>query len=419
MRRISVFASLLLMAFLFCACSDILFPFNPPDTPSESDSPTPETSVDQTEQETTEVSQTAADNGTSDSQPDVSAPVTGEADAKAYLVGSWRCYSPDAHADIMWLDINEDGSYSITVDSGAGLWGYNTESVKYSYTGNWNVEPWEDSEYPYMLRLALTETNDSMFQDYSGLGDFLFREISLCDGDLMMELVQLNNGDGLYTRFFMYTQLWVLERTDDRPLTQSVRKDAVFYGHIWKMLYGPDSCIFVDDVTLNPDGSMINDIRESVRYLLSGKDTENISILTGGPDGILSHGNDVYEFITNAEGEIISARYIPTVYTDLDNDFGPLLQNAYQKVADPLTEDGAGMILRSIDDVQPYLDAGMSILFDGKGKLSDDETSSDYIFLTLGTDNAEQFIREIKYAVAEDGLVYRYDAVTDQWNIAD
>lgn len=319
------------------------------------------------------------------------------ADASAaadYLAGEWHCYMPSAFSDVMQIVFNADGSYSASVDGSAGMWGLDggADAMTYTYSGGWTVEPFESETYPWLLKLSLSETNDPDFSGWNDLGDYLFREITLCDGELVIEFAQANNGDGLYTRWFMGETYWMLEREDSRSLAQTVQKNATFCAQLWKMQYEPQFCVFADDVTVDENGNVCNEVRESVRYeILSG--VEGTSELSGGPDGLLSLGDAVYRLTTDGNGMIISAEYVPS---------GPAPG-----------EEEAEQIIYNLEDARPYLDAGMSLMHEGTGQLNDGMYCA---FVTLGTNHDDQFVREIRYAVGTDGFAYRYDTAADDWN---
>ena len=70
-------------------------------------------------------------------------------------------------------------------------------------------------------------------------------------------------------------------------------------------------------------------------------------------------------------------------------------------------------LLYQYDEIQSYLDMGMTLLWTGDEQLIDGQNC---LLYALGTDQEDQFVREQLYAVGGDD-VYWYDPLDDSWNI--
>lgn len=235
-------------------------------------------------------------------------PLQSAEDARRYLAGEWSCCTLYAGDGAMQLSFAEDGTYKARVDNSLGLLGWDEENTGiYSYSGGWTIKPWSEEE-PFMVGLSLDATNDPLYQGMTSLGDYSFRELTLCDGWRYVSLEQLNNGDGLYTSWFLPLGSMEIRRRDDRPVTAAPRKNAQFYAHLWQVDYNP-FCVWADEIDFNEDEFTYTDpVRESVRYpVVSGEGTSELS---GGLEGPLTYGEAIYFLTIDADGKLVDARYV-------------------------------------------------------------------------------------------------------------
>ena len=326
-----------------------------------------------------------------------------EAQARDYLTGDWSLYSADAHAEVLWLSLEADGTFTLEVDTAAGLWGADEpDALQYHYSGGWTLEPWEGEGAAYRMELTAEDTDDPVLADWDSLGVFAFEEVSLCDGQLLLRLDPLSSGETvLSARAGGPYTLPILTRGDDRPLTQTQRTDDTFYAHLWKSRYGCSGepgdygygrfVVYADDLEPGEDFTQDNPVRESVPYCMSDDGDMTMNILTGGTDELFSYGDDVFLVTTDALGEIIHVEFV-----SLDP---------------PPDEERAALLLEECDEVRLMQEDGMTMLFDGTQQVFERWAT----LVWLGTDHGDQFVREVLYAVTSDSVVYRFDAVQDEW----
>ena len=81
--------------------------------------------------------------------------------------------------------------------------------------------------------------------------------------------------------------------------------------------------------------------------------------------------------------------------------------DAQQKVSVRIATE----LLMQTDEVQYYLEQGMSLLYTKECQKID---GRDCMIFALGTNKDDQFVREVLYAVS-DNLIYAYDAASDSW----
>ena len=77
-----------------------------------------------------------------------------------------------------------------------------------------------------------------------------------------------------------------------------------------------------------------------------------------------------------------------------------------------MSEEEVFSVLADYDEVQGYLQQGMTMLMDGSTEEIEGVTCQ---LVTLGTDNGEHFVAEHLYAVSELGNVYWYDMTSEIW----
>lgn len=104
----------------------------------------------------------------------------------------------------------------------------------------------------------------------------------------------------------------------DAPEAGDLLCAQTFYALLPKSRYG-GSCeegdyafgrflIWADVVERSEDGGFVNAERVAVPYIVSGGGSrENLSLLSGGPDGLDPYGSAVYALTTDEAGEIIDA----------------------------------------------------------------------------------------------------------------
>lgn len=316
-----------------------------------------------------------------------------EEQAKWYYAGDWMLYVPGCWNNMLWMTLSEDGTYRIELD---------TEEIILGYSGSWDVFETEGYETPFALHLGeAVETNDSMFAGWPSIGDFIFEELTLCDGLILANPVQLNNGESILSEHFGLDTPMVMTRNTEQQVTAKRHMNDTFYAHLWKSRYGCSSepgdfgfgefVIFVDDVTLLEDDTIVNTDRQSVPYIVGEGNDENLSGLSGGPDGVYAYGDEVYRVTVNENSEIVDAEFVPT------------------KPAP--SEEEALQLLENFEEVRFLLNEGKSVLSEGTDILYGEKA----IFIAFGDDLPEQFVITDRYAVSASRFVYCYNAADDDW----
>ena len=116
--------------------------------------------------------------------------------------------------------------------------------------------------------------------------------------------------------------------------------------------------------------------------------------------------------------------YVPALYKEINLQAGNLgyLWVDYPAVfgdRDNLTidnyDDFIGYLLEVVPEAQAYIDMGMSALV--TGDTSELEGFTACMNVELGTNHEDNFVREIFYAVAPNGDVFKYDPVSDEWEV--
>ena len=336
-----------------------------------------------------------------ESVPPASAPADDSDEAALnYLTGDWVYYSVDAYADVLWLTLASDGSYTMEFDAMAGLWGYNESGSRCHYTGSWTAEC---ADGGYILSLALESTDDPNFIEAPALGSCFCEELSWCDGKTLLQITTAEEPFGFFPDYFEVDRyLFALARDEEREPAAERRCGESFYAQLWKSRYGcsgeegdfgfGEFVIYADDVELGEDYGITNEVRECVPYIVNdieGND-ENLCMLSGGPDGFFVYGDGVYRLETNSAGEIIDAVYISTL--------------------PPLSPEEAEEVLCAVGEMELPLKEGAEIVYLGVEDVWSQHTCLFTVKCTGG---------EIRYAVCPDGEVYRYNETESWWEWID
>ena len=125
--------------------------------------------------------------------------------------------------------------------------------------------------------------------------------------------------------------------------------------------------------------------------------------LTSLPSQLLVDGG-IWLVRTDEKGQIFEM--IPHVF-EIDDEYDEL---------EGFTEEEAAMILSEVQEVQEYLEQGMTMFFDGVTRSIEDAPC---IMISLGRADEEIFVSEFLYAVSPTGRIYFYDTSTYSWNIVD
>ena len=301
----------------------------------------------------------------------------------AVLAGAGIDCLPDSDDPSAWITFSEDGAFRMQVKS--PLDGTIWEDAGFCRLERLVVG---EDEVPDMMALTLSETAADGYVDrpLNSAGDFLLWRKTLCDGEVILSLLQVNNGDSTFSVCF---NDWapILRRYTGWTSQGEIRKGETFCGAAWKVDYETQT-VWLDDIT--EDGRNIG------RYEALPYQAAPQLDLYSLPDWSLEIGA-VWMVRTDAMGRIEE------------------MQPYFNGTCEQLTEEEAAELLCEVYEVQEYLNQGMTMLFDGETEVIDGETC---VVIALGTDHEEYFVRELYYAVSPSGSIYAYDIFTDSWNVA-
>ena len=131
-------------------------------------------------------------------------------------------------------------------------------------------------------------------------------------------------------------------------------------------------------------------------------------------DGHLAEEQRCYDFSIYYDfnyGHNGSDNYDFTIYSDECDGDGCDDTSEYDE--ETAVIQNAYALLCQTDEVNYYLNLGMSVWYDGTKEMID---GKECLVFVLGTEHEECIVRENYYAVS-DNQVYYYDAINDAWNI--
>lgn len=196
---------------------------------------------------------------------------------RAALEGEWVYCPPASHTPAAWIRFSESGRFRIRVkDPASGaVW----EGAGFCQLERWNAG--EDEVYDMMmLRLAPTAADEPANRPVDGVGDYLIRQKTLCDGEIVLSLLQLNNGESTFSLYFDDWAPTLKRYTGWQP--QSERREGdTFCAAVWKA-EGEAQLIWLDDAA--EDGSNVGRY-EALPYLAAPQ-----VVLASLPEWLLTDG---------------------------------------------------------------------------------------------------------------------------------
>ncbi len=307
---------------------------------------------------------------------------------RAVLEGEWTYCPPASDTPAAWITFSKDGAFHVRLrnpEDGAML----------EDTGVYQLDWWNSGseEVPDMLCLTLSENSGGPISaQVSSGGDYLLSQKTLCDGEVILGLMQLNNGDTMFSLYFSDMFLVLKRHTGWQPQGE-VRKSEIFHASAWKVDYEAQT-LWLDDVTL--DGEYANTGRyEALPYQAA----PNLDLASLPPQLLVDGG--VWTVETDEMGRIEEIE----PYIEENDELAELVG---------ATEEEAMNYLSQVYEVQEYLEQGMTMLSEGRIEVIEGENC---LVITLGTEHEEHFVRELVYAVSGTGMIYSYDLLEDSWNI--
>ena len=275
-RKCLIFCFAVCLLITLCACE------KKPNAPLGSD---PAGSVSEAGPEETDPSETEPVSSEAAEAPDPLDLANGEA-MREFLCGTWEYPDPVTGAPRVRLEISADGGFFAVR--------YRDDDDPAEYAGSWTLD--RLSAGAHALPDWLCFSPEVSENDMGLFGDFVLAARTVCDGRVMLYLIQVNNGDSVFS--FYYDDFTpVLTRAD--PAAQAVgetQNDVRFYARFWQLSEDGET-LWLDDVSAG--GGPANEGRfEAVPYCLA----ENAHVRCE-PAG-LKPGGSFVEVRTNAAGEI-------------------------------------------------------------------------------------------------------------------
>ena len=308
---------------------------------------------------------------------------TGEAALRAALEGEWGYCPPASDTPAAWIFFGNNGTFTIRLTD------LKNNAIE-EYMGAWKLDRRYAgaNEIPDVLILTLYEMveGEPVGEPTIMAGDFLIRRKTLCDERIVLELIQMNNGDSLFSSYYDDTAPVLKKYTGWTPQGET-RKNESFCAAAWKVDYALKT-VWLDDAAENGDNIG--------RYEALPYQAAPQMDLTSRAPQMLTDGS-VWLVRTDELGRVTE-----------------MLLYSYYDPDEQLTEEEAAELLAGVPEVQQQLEQGMSILFDQRPEVIGGEPC---VIISLGTNHGEQFVREKTYAVAPSGIVYVYDLLADEWSI--
>lgn len=307
---------------------------------------------------------------------------------RTVLEGEWVYCPPASDIPAAWITFSKDGKFHVRLENPE-------DGAILEENGVYQLDWWDagSEEAPDMLCLTFSENfGGSISAQVSSGGDYLLSQKTLCDGEIVLGLMQLNNGDTMFSLYFSDMFLVLKRHTGWQPQGE-VRKSETFYASAWKVDYEAQT-LWLDDVTL--DDEYANTGRyEALPYQASPK-----LDLASLPSHLLVDGG-VWIVQTDKMGRIEAIE----PYIEENDELAELVG---------ATEEEAMNYLSQVYEVQEYLEQGMTMLSEGKIEVIEGENC---LVIALGTEHEEHFVHELFYAVSGTGMIYSYDLLEDSWNV--
>lgn len=325
-----------------------------------------------------------------------------EQGVREYLIGEWMCQIEYMSNIVANMTIHENLDFELS------FYDSFTNESKGDYKGNIIFKRiYKDpDDAPDMITLQL---DDDRYIDC----DYYFFHRTIYDGKRVMSLFFAGAYDSIFDILagndsIDYTIGEVmLEKVTGEVTQGKPRKNDEFYAVFWGHGVHYKS-IWIDDVewTLReedydpnyPVPMIVHENEEEESVLYNVDQDKKFDIL--GDD---MFKGEVYYVKTDGKGNIVEL---------ISAEYKKFLEESSEEYMDEI-KDLVFIITEDIDEIQEYLDNGMSILFTGETIIIDGEECYE---IALGTNHDEVFVREIHYAVnISTDQVYKYNFLNDVW----
>ena len=252
---------------------------------------------------------------------------TNEEELLKLLEGEWSYRDFITGEEYVWINIDQEGNYTAELE-------VPSDHARHTYSGVCEFDSYStENDIPDSFTLKLLETDDPILDlsFFDALGDFMITNKTLCENELVLELLQMNNGDTIFSIYFE-DYYPVLRKKTELPTISEPRKDDSFLAIAWK-LDAENHMIWLDDCAL--DGILLPEGRnEAVPYQIS----ENIDL---GPLFYDWSNNLICEVATDENGVVKEIMVF------------------HESYGDGFTEEDAMAVLEAYETVQVQLNEGM------------------------------------------------------------
>ena len=305
---------------------------------------------------------------------------TNEEELLKLLEGEWSYRDFITGEEYVWINIDQEGNYTAELE-------VPSDHARHTYSGVCEFDSYStENDIPDSFTLKLLETDDPILDlsFFDALGDFMITNKTLCENELVLELLQMNNGDTIFSIYFE-DYYPVLRKKTELPTISEPRKDDSFLAIAWK-LDAEKHMIWLDDCAL--DGILLPEGRnEAVPYQIS----ENIDL---GPLFYDWSNNLICEVATDENGVVKEIMVF------------------HESYGDGFTEEDAMAVLEAYETVQVQLNEGMVMEKTGETLEIDGIV---YYIIAVGTNNNGTFTAEHQYAASNLGDALYYDPAGDAW----
>ena len=341
---------------------------------------------------------------------------------REYLVGDWFCTNEYMSTIAVNMIVTKDLTVQLS------FYDTLTNESKGKYKGDIVFSRmYAASEDP--PDLLTIELDDDEYIE----ADFYFKHMTIYDGKRVMSLFPTGSENSVFDILtgdsnsdYMIEEI-MLEKVTGEISQGKPRKNDEFYAVFWGHGIKYES-LWIDDVPWMPleedsfaliyPAAMTDREIEGHESILYGIDPDEKLEIVG--DDLFK--GDVYYVETDIAGNIV--KFISADYKkfldenpDLDVEEGSDDVDSDAIGSDAIDNETKDLIFDIItndtDEIQSFLDIGMSILFTGETVRIDGENC---YTLYLGTDHEDSFVREKQYAVnISTRQIYLYSFVYDSW----
>ncbi|RRD94205.1 hypothetical protein EII17_09620 [Clostridiales bacterium COT073_COT-073] len=220
-------------------------------------------------------------------------------DIMQFLVGEWTYWHAPSSTDMAKLLISEDGAYSFEIIDPDNKGQYHSEGYIEILDYTQDEEGLDNTISFQTEQFEVPSAEKDMFFGDNFDGDYTLTYKTLADGEIIVELYQINNGITFMFEAFD-APVHVFRKTSDLKPTSSIKKNAEFYAICSKKDYDK-KLIWLDEVEYDSDENKVTygQIREAITYqttkLVKKSKALNVEYLC-----------DLVYVTTDADGKVVS-----------------------------------------------------------------------------------------------------------------